>query len=58
MAPSGKHCLHAYLPATEPYALWKGVDRKRLVVVSVGCIRGADARLCTPRQCAWLMNRT
>ncbi|KAF6265696.1 hypothetical protein COO60DRAFT_868698 [Scenedesmus sp. NREL 46B-D3] len=28
MAPAGKHCLHAYLPATEPYHLWKGLDRK------------------------------
>ncbi len=24
MAPAGKHTLHAYLPATEPFALWKG----------------------------------
>jgi phytoene dehydrogenase-like protein len=29
MAPEGKHVLHAYLPATEPYHLWKGLDRKR-----------------------------
>jgi phytoene dehydrogenase-like protein len=29
MAPAGKHCLHAYLPATEPFALWEGLDRKR-----------------------------
>ncbi|GIL52582.1 hypothetical protein Vafri_8402 [Volvox africanus] len=29
MAPPGKHCLHAYLPATEPYELWKGLDRRR-----------------------------
>ncbi|GIL52581.1 hypothetical protein Vafri_8402 [Volvox africanus] len=28
MAPPGKHCLHAYLPATEPYELWKGLDRR------------------------------
>ncbi|GAX79934.1 hypothetical protein CEUSTIGMA_g7374.t1 [Chlamydomonas eustigma] len=28
LAPEGKHCLHAYLPATEPYELWKGLDRK------------------------------
>nr|QIW94442.1 carotene synthesis related protein [Dunaliella salina] len=28
LAPAGKHCLHAYLPATEPYALWEGLDRK------------------------------
>ena len=27
MAPKGKHCLHAYLPATEPFALWKGTCR-------------------------------
>jgi len=25
MAPAGKHCLHAYLPATEPFSLWKGI---------------------------------
>lgn len=23
MAPPGKHSLHAYLPATEPFELWK-----------------------------------
>ncbi|KIY99785.1 Carotenoid isomerase 1 [Monoraphidium neglectum] len=28
LAPPGKHCLHAYLPATEPYSLWEGLDRK------------------------------
>ncbi|PNW72273.1 hypothetical protein CHLRE_16g674950v5 [Chlamydomonas reinhardtii] len=30
MAPAGKHCLHAYLPATEPYEIWKGLDRRSL----------------------------
>lgn len=29
LAPPGKGVLHAYLPATEPYALWDGLDRKR-----------------------------
>lgn len=29
MAPPGRHVLHAYLPATEPYHLWQGLDRKR-----------------------------
>jgi len=29
MAPPGKHCLHAYLPATEPYHLWQGLDSRR-----------------------------
>ena len=29
LAPAGKHTLHAYLPATEPYELWKGLDRRR-----------------------------
>lgn len=28
LAPEGKHCLHAYLPATEPYSLWEGLDRR------------------------------
>ena len=28
MAPEGMHALHAYTPATEPYDLWKGLDRK------------------------------
>ena len=27
MAPDGMHALHAYTPATEPYDLWKGLDR-------------------------------
>ena len=26
-APDGHHVLHAYLPATEPYADWAGLDR-------------------------------
>lgn len=25
LAPAGKHTLHAYLPATEPYGIWEGV---------------------------------
>lgn len=24
LAPPGKHTLHAYLPATEPWSLWEG----------------------------------
>jgi phytoene dehydrogenase-like protein len=27
LAPAGKHVLHAYTPATEPWALWEGLDR-------------------------------
>ncbi|EIE19833.1 FAD/NAD(P)-binding domain-containing protein [Coccomyxa subellipsoidea C-169] len=27
LAPAGKHTLHAYLPATEPFALWSGLER-------------------------------
>jgi len=28
LAPEGHHVIHAYLPATEPYELWEGLDRK------------------------------
>jgi phytoene dehydrogenase-like protein len=28
LAPKGKHTLHAYLPASEPYELWEGLSRK------------------------------
>lgn len=28
LAPAGKHVLHAYTPATEPYSYWEGLDRK------------------------------
>lgn len=28
LAPPGKHTLHAYTPATEPYELWQGLDRR------------------------------
>lgn len=28
MAPEGKHVLHAYTPATEPFGIWEGLDRK------------------------------
>jgi phytoene dehydrogenase-like protein len=28
LAPPGKHTLHAYTPATEPYDLWAGLDRR------------------------------
>ena len=27
LAPRGKHCLHAYYPATEPYDIWDGLSR-------------------------------
>jgi len=27
LAPAGKHVLHAYTPATEPYSLWAGLER-------------------------------
>ncbi|KAG7366020.1 carotenoid isomerase [Nitzschia inconspicua] len=27
LAPEGKHVLHAYVPATEPYEWWEGIDR-------------------------------
>ena len=27
MAPEGKHVLHAYVPATEPYSWWESMDR-------------------------------
>ncbi|WP_199247705.1 NAD(P)/FAD-dependent oxidoreductase [[Phormidium] sp. ETS-05] len=28
LAPPGKHGIHVYTPATEPYALWEGLDRR------------------------------
>ncbi|MBE9158098.1 NAD(P)/FAD-dependent oxidoreductase [Nodosilinea sp. LEGE 06152] len=28
LAPSGKHAIHVYTPATEPYELWQGLDRR------------------------------
>lgn len=28
LAPLGKHVLHAYLPGTEPFELWEGLDRR------------------------------
>lgn len=27
-APPGKHTIHVYTPANEPYALWEGLDRR------------------------------
>ena len=27
LAPHGKHVLHAYMPGTEPFELWEGLDR-------------------------------
>mmetsp|Transcript_11933 Transcript_11933/g.14909 ORF Transcript_11933/g.14909 Transcript_11933/m.14909 type:complete len:610 (+) Transcript_11933:119-1948(+) len=27
LAPEGKHVIHAYVPATEPYEWWEGVER-------------------------------
>ena len=27
LAPTGKHVIHAYTPASEPYDLWEGLDR-------------------------------
>jgi len=28
LAPTGKHIIHAYTPASEPYSLWEGLDRR------------------------------
>lgn len=28
LAPEGCHVVHAYVPATEPYETWEGLDRK------------------------------
>ncbi|MEO1070561.1 MAG: NAD(P)/FAD-dependent oxidoreductase [Cyanobacteria bacterium J06638_6] len=28
LAPAGKHTIHVYTPATEPYELWQGLDRR------------------------------
>lgn len=28
LAPPGKHVIHAYLPATEPFEVWEGLDRR------------------------------
>ncbi|KAM7460249.1 hypothetical protein LguiB_036376 [Lonicera macranthoides] len=28
LAPPGEHVLHAYLPGTEPFGIWEGLDRK------------------------------
>lgn len=28
LVPPGKHCIHAYTPATEPYELWAGINRQ------------------------------
>lgn len=28
LAPLGKHTIHVYTPATEPYELWQGLDRR------------------------------
>lgn len=28
-APAGKHALHSYVPATEPFGIWEDLDPKR-----------------------------
>lgn len=28
LAPPGKHVLHAYMPGTEPFGQWEGLDRR------------------------------
>ena len=33
MAPPGKHVIHAYVPATEPYEWWSGLDRGSPVIL-------------------------
>jgi phytoene dehydrogenase-like protein len=38
MAPAGKHCLHAYLPATETFSLWKGNGLSAQPMKHVSCI--------------------
>ena len=28
LAPAGKHTIHAYVAANEPYDIWEGLDKK------------------------------
>lgn len=28
LAPAGKHTIHAYVAANEPYDIWQGLDKK------------------------------
>ncbi len=65
MAPEGCHSLHAYVPATEPYDLWKNLDRnspeyakfkeERSQVWCVplcACTLGVDVCVCVYVMCA------
>jgi len=37
LAPRGKHTLHAYLPATEPWSLWEGASLPAGLGLGLGC---------------------
>lgn len=52
MAPEGKHCLHAYLPATEPYHIWKGVKKGRCGRTMGGALAGLECTAVAGRSCA------
>jgi hypothetical protein len=44
LAPKGKHTLHAYLPATEPFSIWEGAALRPLIDCSFGI---GSAGVCT-----------
>lgn len=54
LAPAGKHTLHAYLPATEPFSIWEGLPPPPgpawtahvLVSLSIHSIDGGERVFC------------
>ena len=60
LAPPGKHTLHAYLPATEPFSPWEGAPLSStilapatglLVVLMEGCDVQTCCSLCSRLSC-------
>jgi len=44
LAPPGRHCLHAYYPASEPWEIWEGVARGSAAYEELKAERSAPLR--------------
>ncbi|CAL5379931.1 unnamed protein product [Camellia sinensis] len=53
LAPPGKHVLHAYMPGTEPFGLWEGLDRKSVEYKELKAKRSESDDKCYQLHVPW-----
>lgn len=64
LAPAGKHTLHAYLPATEPFSVWEGALPTPIALMCLPLLcakHGICSCSCVPATCKlagmlWILN--